>query len=166
MQQNIFYVQNYEEAEKIWKNRCNPGYNTFAIIHLKKRYIFISGLVSKKIRALSDSFPHRSCSLGWARYRWAKQLGTYNCTHCYIHTELGTAPNQEFLTLLLNPRIFFLCSLGIRGLRLGLYFWFGLGLGYIMRCDVTLVCVHEVYNCIRPDLFIPPISSPPKRTTS
>ena len=33
-------------------------------------------------------------------------------------------------------------GLGIRGLRLGLYFWYELGLGYIMVCDVTLVYVQ------------------------
>ena len=32
-------------------------------------------------------------------------------------------------------------GLRIRGLNLGLFFWFGLGLEYIMVCDLTLVCV-------------------------
>ena len=30
----------------------------------------------------------------------------------------------------------------LSGLKFENFFWLGLGLGYIMVCDVTLVCVH------------------------
>ena len=48
-------------------------------------------------------------------------------------SDLGTEPYQEFLTLILKPRIAFLyvcfhlltLGLGIRGLNLELFIWFG-----------------------------------------
>ena len=51
-------------------------------------------------------------------------------------TDLGTEPYQEFLTLILKPRIAFLYGIRFIGIRvmnsgptLMIIFWFGLGLG-------------------------------------
>ena len=64
----------------------------------------------------------------------------------FSSTDLGTEPNQEFLTLILKPRIAFfayILKLSVRARhsvsKFEIFFWFGLGLGYIMVCDVTLV---------------------------
>ena len=35
-------------------------------------------------------------------------------------------------------------GLGIRGPSLGFIFWFGLGLGHTMVCDVTLTCTQNI----------------------
>ena len=70
-----------------------------------------------------------------------------------LTTKLGSAPNQEFLTLMLNLRIAFLrlfagllLGLGIRGSNV-IFFWFGLGLEHTMVCDVELVCIRHLVTC-------------------
>ena len=65
---------------------------------------------------------------------------------------MGTEPYQEFLTLMLNLRIALhvglladlALGLGIRGLNLVLVSWFGLVLGYVMGCDVTLTFAQNM----------------------
>ena len=63
-------------------------------------------------------------------------------------TELGSVPNQEFLTLILNPRIAFFADIlyfsfrvRILGPKFSTFFITWVRVRVIMVYDVTLVCI-------------------------
>ena len=66
-----------------------------------------------------------------------------------FYTELGTEPNLETLTLFVGRRppslwvvYYYTKMVRVSGSKFEVFFWLGVGLGYIKNCDVTLVCAH------------------------
>ena len=75
--------------------------------------------------------------------------------------ELGSAPNQEFLTLTLNPRINFLCGFCIpcarvknSGPKFSTFFRVWVRFRVIIGCVVALVCAQYILTLACVHLFI------------